>query len=115
LYDRGLSRDDVLQLFCIIDWMMELPEARGQLFIQEAEQIEQEKHMPYVTSIERHGEQRGRTDMLLRALERRFQVVVPEQLATRIRGTTEVTTLEKWLDLAYAAATFEEFQQRIQT
>ncbi len=58
LYERGMSRDDVLQLFRIIDWMMDLPEALEQLFKQEAEQIEQERHMPYVTSVERIAQRR---------------------------------------------------------
>ena len=115
LYERGMSRYDVLQLFRIIDWMMELPEALAQLFIQEAEQIEQERHMPYVTSVERLAKREGQTEMLIHALERRFKTSLPEELTSRIRGTAEVTTLEKWLDLAYASATLEEFQQRMQS
>lgn len=108
-YERGMSREDVLHLFRIIDWMMDLPEALGRLFKQQAEQIEQEKHMPYLTSVERLA----RADMLIGALERRFRTTVPEELASRIRRTTDLSLLEQWLDLAYAAATLEEFQQRI--
>lgn len=115
LYERGMSRDDVLQLFRIIDWMMDLPEVLERLFKQEAEQIEQERHMPYVTSVERLAKRDGQIEMLINALERRFRTTVPEELAARIRGTTEVTILEKWLDLVYAAVTLEEFQQRIQS
>jgi hypothetical protein len=119
LYQRGMSRDDVLQLFRIIEWMMDLPEALEQLFKQEAEQIEQEIHMPYVTSIERLAKQEGRIEgqieMLLHALERRLKTAVPEELAVRIRGTTDLSLIEQWLDLAYAAASLEEFQQRMQS
>lgn len=53
--------------------------------------------------------------MLIRALERRLKTTVPEELAARIRGTTDLALIEHWLDLAYAAASLEEFQQRMQS
>jgi methylase of polypeptide subunit release factors len=115
LYERGMSREDVLQLFRIIDWMMDLPQALEQLFKQEAEQIEQEKHMAYVTSVERLAKQEGQAEILIRALERRLKTTVPEELATRIRRTTDLALIEQWLDLAYAASSLEEFQQRMQS
>ncbi len=115
LYERGMSREDVLQLFRIIDWMLDLPQALEQLFKQEAEQIEQEKHMAYVTSVERLAKQEGQAEILIRALERRLKTTVPEELATRIRRTTDLALIEQWLDLAYAASSLEEFQQRMQS
>ena len=115
LYERGMSREDVLQLFRIIDWMMDLPEVLERLFKEEAEQIEQEKTMPYVTSVERLAKRDGQIEMLIQALERRFRTTVPEELATRIQGTTDATLLAQWLDLAYATGTLEEFQQRMQS
>lgn len=111
LYERGMSREDVLQLFRIIDWMMDLPEALGQLFDREVEQIEQENTMPYVTSIERHGRQK----MLIRALERQYRISVPEDLVARIREITDVTVLDRWFDTVFEAKSFDEFQQRIQS
>jgi SOS response regulatory protein OraA/RecX len=115
LYERGMSREDVLQLFRIIDWMMDLPEVLEQLFRQEAEQIEQEKTMPYVTSVERLAKRDGQIEMLIDALQRRFKTTLPQELAERIHETKELTMLGKWLDLAYAAASLEEFQQRMQS
>lgn len=120
LYERGMSRDDVLQLFRIIDWMMDLPEVLGQLFDQEVERIEQERIMPYVTNIERRAIQKGRIEgqieerraMLIRALERRLKTTAPEELVTRIRGTTDLAVLERWFDLACEVSSLEEFQQR---
>lgn len=119
LYERGMSREDVLQLFRIIDWMMDLPEALEQLFKEEAEQIEQERHMAYVTSVERLAKEEGRIEgqatMLIRALERRLKTTVPEELAAWIRGTTDLAILERWLDLAFEVASLEEFRRRMQT
>ena len=119
LYQRGMSRDDVLELFRILDWMMDLPPVLEQLFKQDVEQIEQEKQMPYVTSVERLAKQEGvaegRIEMLLRALRQRFQVAVPEELATRIRSTTDSALLERWLDLVFEVTTLDDFQQRMQS
>jgi hypothetical protein len=103
--------------------MMDLPGDREQLFKLQVAQIEEEKRMPYVTSIERlarqegqvEGRAEGRAEMLLRALELRYQVSVSPELALRIRGTKDVTKLEQWLALVLTAAALEEFQQRMQS
>ena len=79
--------------------------------------------MPHMTSIERRGLERGlergraegQAKMLLRALERRFQVAVPEELVARIQGTNDLNLLEQWFDWTYEAASLEQFLQRIQS
>ena len=125
LYHRGLSRDDVLELFRILDWMMDLPSGLEQLFKADAKQIEEELHMPYVTSIERLAKQEGKAEgkaegrieaqveLLLRALTRKYGVAVPESVSASICGTRDSTLLERWLDLVFEADTLEEFQQRM--
>ncbi|TDN95747.1 putative transposase/invertase (TIGR01784 family), partial [Halomonas ventosae] len=67
LYERGYSREQVVQLFTIIDWMLQLPRALEPAFVQAVYAIQEEKHMPYVNTIERverekerqEGEQQG--------------------------------------------------------
>jgi hypothetical protein len=53
LYERGFSAKDVRELFRVIDWLMELPPALARVFRQDLDKIQEERHMPYVTSIER--------------------------------------------------------------
>ena len=60
LYEQGYQRQDVLNLFLFIDWLMSLPDQIEASFLQELEQYEREKQMPYVTSIERKAEEKGR-------------------------------------------------------
>ncbi|NJR50658.1 MAG: cytosolic protein [Leptolyngbyaceae cyanobacterium CSU_1_3] len=62
LYEQGFERQDILNLFRFLDWMMELPEGLKQSFRAELEQYEQERHMPYVTSIEQMGIEKGRQE-----------------------------------------------------
>jgi len=59
LYRRGMSRETIRDLFRVIDWMMDLPRDIALQFENELLLFEQEKHMPYVTSIERHGMEKG--------------------------------------------------------
>jgi hypothetical protein len=64
LYEGGFSADDVRELFRLIDWMMELPPALKSLFWQEVERLEEERRMPYVTSVEQIGFQRGQLEAI---------------------------------------------------
>lgn len=54
-----MSRETIRDLFRVIDWMMDLPRDIALQFENELLLFEQEKHMPYVTSIERHGMEKG--------------------------------------------------------
>ena len=59
LYSRGWGRDDVRQLVRLIDWFLQLPKRVELRVEKEIEAFEQEKQMPYVTSFERLGIERG--------------------------------------------------------
>lgn len=60
LYQRGYSRQDILELFRLITWMMTLPEELEQSFTVEITNYEEEKKMPYITPLERFAIERGR-------------------------------------------------------
>mgnify|MGYP001163432356 CR=1 FL=1 len=53
LYERGFSAKDVRELFRLIDWLMVLPPPLENVFRQDLDKIQEERRMPYVTSIER--------------------------------------------------------------
>ena len=59
LYERGYSREQVVRLFNIIDRMLQLPRALEPEFVQAVYAIQEEKHMPYVNTIERLGIEKG--------------------------------------------------------
>ena len=64
LYERGYGRADVINLFRFIDWVMQLPAELEDEFWQEVCQYEEVKHMPYITSVERIGIEKGRREGL---------------------------------------------------
>ena len=69
LYDRGLSAEDVRQLYRFIDWIMYLPESLERLVWQEITTYQEEKRMPFITFAERVGMEKGLEKGLLKGKE----------------------------------------------
>ncbi|SMP71150.1 hypothetical protein SAMN06295888_11763 [Desulfonatronum zhilinae] len=59
MYERGYVKDTILELFRIIDWMIRLPDGVEKEFWMEYSKFEEDKKMPYMTSIERFGMEKG--------------------------------------------------------
>ena len=74
--------------------------------------------MPYMLDFEREamekGEAEGRAAMLMLLLEQRFGAQLPQELATRIRATLDISRLEQWAKLPFAVASLDEFRQKMQ-
>jgi hypothetical protein len=91
LYDHQFQRADVLQLFRLIDWMMTLPEALNEQFRQEIWQYQEQKRMPYITSIERSAMKKGHREG--RREGRREGLLVAIELALEVRFGAKGTAL----------------------
>ena len=83
LYERGFTKQDILELFRFIDWLLWLPDELTQKFRQTVAEFEEEKRMPYVTSIERLGRQEGRQEGLQEGQQLAAREAVAEILRTR--------------------------------
>jgi flagellar biosynthesis/type III secretory pathway protein FliH len=126
LYRLGYNRQQVLDLFSVIDWVLKLPEPQTLDFWQQLQEIEEEKRMRYITSVERigmkqghekglqqglqqgkqDGIQQGQAEMVLRLLNRRFGAVSP-RLAERVRAVPS-QRMPDLLDVALTASVLEE-------
>ncbi len=62
LYEQGYERQDILNLFRFIDWLMVLPEELKQAFQLDLALLEQERQMPYITSIEQMAMEKGKAE-----------------------------------------------------
>ncbi|MEC4806417.1 MAG: transposase [Jaaginema sp. PMC 1079.18] len=117
LYRRGLGRQDILELFRLIDWIMALPEHQQTNFRQEIQRFEEKNRMPYVTSIERfalaRGESRGALlnsrESVLEVLQVRFEEV-PEAIAEAVNQIEDLEVLKGLLRQAITVATLADFQ-----
>lgn len=109
LYERGYSREDVLELFRFIDWMMRLPEDLATGFYREVEQYEEAEKMPYVTSVERLGMRRGIQQGVIENLRSRFGEV-PEAVQDGIHSVNNVDALWELHRQALAVESLDQFR-----
>lgn len=70
LFERGLSGDSIRKLFRLIDWVITLPDSLIQKFKTDLNAIEEQQKMPYVTSIERLGIEKGREEGIEKGIEK---------------------------------------------
>ncbi len=59
LYRRGYARQDILELFRFIDWVLALPAGLEDQLWTEIEQLNEEKRMHYLASFERKAQEKG--------------------------------------------------------
>ncbi|KPQ33589.1 MAG: hypothetical protein HLUCCA11_17795 [Phormidesmis priestleyi Ana] len=59
LYERGYNKSDIINLFRFIDWVMVLPKGLESSFWTELKAYEETRKVPYITSVERLGFERG--------------------------------------------------------
>jgi hypothetical protein len=84
LYQRGWSEDEVRELFRLVDWIMDLPADLEEAFCTEVFEYEQEKHMPYLSSIERLARKEGHEQGLEQGLEQGIELGRVEELQETI-------------------------------
>ena len=118
LYQRGYSRQDILELFRLIDWMMSLPESIESEFKQEIRNFEEDLQMPYVTSIERLARQEGISEGVLQkgredvieVLEVRFEEL-PNELIEKINQIEDLELLKTLHRQAITIGSLDDFQR----
>jgi predicted DNA-binding ribbon-helix-helix protein len=120
LHESGYNKDDILNLFHFIDYLLHLPKALESEFWQELKTYEEERKVPYITSVERIGYDRGKVSgfeegersIVLRLLNRRFgklndctidriTALSPKKLESLSDALLDFATIEDltiWLD-----------------
>ena len=113
----------------LLDYVLTLPEELSVRFDSDLEAMEEDLHMPYVTSIERHALQKGReegrqegrqegrlegmvqgaADLLRQAVEIRFGAMPAAMLAT-IQQCQDVDALRSAAQTALTASSLDELQ-----
>jgi len=89
LYDLGYNSEGVRQIFALIDWMMRLRADLAVRFRVELTSFEDQRHMPYVTSIERLAEARGRSSVVLALLTEVYGAISEEEQVRVLRLSSE--------------------------
>lgn len=97
LYEQGFNKDYILELYAFLDWVLALPEPLEIQYMETVEQLEEERHVHYITSAERigiqKGMQQGEAALVLRLAQRRFGRV-PQSYKQRITQADADTLLD---------------------
>ncbi|MCG8348993.1 MAG: hypothetical protein MI924_14575 [Chloroflexales bacterium] len=114
LYQLGYERTAIIQLFRLIDWVMRLPAALERSFWQTLRAFEAERHMTYVTSVERIGIEQGHAAGLRAAIrlgvELRFGEADAELIAA-METCHDLAVLQRGYDHIKTAQLPEELRQ----
>ncbi|MBK1720490.1 DUF4351 domain-containing protein [Thiocystis violacea] len=118
LYRRGLVRQDILELFRFIDWVLTLPEGLENQLWTEVQQFDEERRMRYVSSFERIAQRKGvekgveqgigqgQARLIQLQLQQRFGALPPE-VEARLQGATP-EQLERWALRILDAASLDD-------
>jgi transcriptional regulator with XRE-family HTH domain len=97
MYERGYSKQQILELFNVIDWMIQLPSSLNEDFLNTIYAIEEDKNMPYINTAERVGLEKGRHEGELIGIQKGEQIGIKkgEQIGIlRNQRETALTLLE---------------------
>ena len=117
LYELGYSRSEVLNLFRFVDWVMILPEGLKRTFWDELKTYEEDRKMPYITSVEEIGYERGleqgERSLILRQLNRRIGTI-PDRTIDQINKLS-ITRLESLGEALLDFSAIEDLTTWIET
>jgi hypothetical protein len=116
LYGNGYSRQEIVDVFRFIDWIMDLPGSHERLFWDELSRYEEVRKMMYVTSVERIGIEKGMLEnareMVQEAISSRFGTV-PEDIAGEIERFEDRERLRVLLRQAVVCRDMEAFRNAL--
>ncbi len=121
LYESGFDRQQVIDLFRFMDWVLHLPEDLDARLREKIVAYEESQKMPYMSSIERigmkigeqigeqigekrgekRGEQKGKADALLQLLHERFGSV-PKSVRKKVTAAS-LDDLTVWIGKIFKA------------
>ncbi|MBF0605802.1 MAG: hypothetical protein HQL07_19170 [Nitrospirae bacterium] len=119
LYERGFTSQQIVDLFRFIDWVLNLPEELDNQFWTNLSNFEENKKMPYITSVERIGHKRGKeegrhdgkADTLLKQMRRKFGQT-PDWVTEKV-NSARLELIEVWSEnVLFANSVDEVFADR---
>jgi hypothetical protein len=119
LFGRRLNRQAILELFRLIDWMMDLPKELDDGVWQEVYQFEEDQRMRYLMYPERIGREQGlkegRREGLLEGIELGLKLRFGKdglQLMPEVRQLTDLRKVRAF-HKAIEMASLEDLQRRL--
>ena len=116
MYQKGLTKVDIINLVKFIDRMMTLPPPLQTEFQTKLNDYEKELNMPFLSTIEENAQEKGakitRQDDIIKILSTRFDNL-PEKIIYNIKQIDNMSILENLLLPSINVNSLEEFQTLI--
>jgi hypothetical protein len=124
LYQRNYTRQEIIDLFDFIEWVLQLSNKDEERLCEEINKLEEGNQMPYITSVERIGIQKGlqqglqqgaleeSQQLIIETLDERFGAVPSfiSDAILQIRDRNQLRTLHR---RAIRSTSIEEFRQKL--
>jgi len=117
LHEAKYSKEDIWELFRFMDWVLTLPQDLEHQFEEFTQQYEDEKKMPYVTSIERNAIARGilqsSQEHVIDILRVRFKRI-PQSLVKMVCAIDDSKLLSRLLKKTVVIDSLDAFKQLLE-
>ena len=104
LYEKGYQREDILELFRFIDWLLTLPAAWEQRFTVQLSEYETAMSKPYITQLERYGIEKG----LAQGLEQGMQQGLERGLEQGLWEYARYSSLQSFFNCAFSTVSVDK-------
>ena len=89
LYQKGFSKQDIINLFRFIDWVLEIPEDLEPLFDKKLEKYEKEEQMYYITQMQRpsyeKGKKEGKKEGINTGISKTISLQIAKKFGSQVR------------------------------
>jgi hypothetical protein len=82
-YERSWSKQQIIDLFGVIDWMMQIPAQLQKQLWHELKEFEKDHDMPYMNMFERFGRKQGLEEGRLQGRQAALSEILEVQLEKR--------------------------------
>jgi len=112
LYHKGYSREDILNLYRFIDWLMVLPDELARKFQDEIKAFEEGMNVAYITTAERigieKGKQEGRQEGIQEGLQKGMRLAAQNLYDLYHEGVLTSEQTKAQLEKLYASKSLSE-------
>jgi flagellar biosynthesis/type III secretory pathway protein FliH len=118
LYERAWDKQRIVDLFNVIDWMMQIPQQMQSELLDQIDELERGRAMPYISSFERRGLERGLERGRMEGQQQALSALLRFQLARRFGtlppaiqqrlGQASPAELQAWGEAVLDAPTLDD-------
>ena len=113
LYQKGFSREDIMNLYRFLDWLMVLPKELDRKFQDEIKAFEEGMKVAYITTAERIGIEKGLQEGIQKGKAQNLYDLYSEGVLTLEQAKAQLEKL--YANKSLSEEIYREFMSKIQS